>query len=382
MCCRFANGWGAAEVGEVSENENQNQTEKKAKKSVIVLYNQEGDDPYEKLRAVDPASLEFTPEYPLEVATAREEYEDIVRGLRRAGYRARAVNLQNDLRRLERVVKRNKPDVIFNLVEYFHDDAGLEAAVAGMFDLYRIPYTGSGPFALALCQDKVLTKRVLEDHKVPTPRFKVLYEPVLPKRLGLRFPLIVKPAFEDASTGLDEHSVIRDPEGLAPRVDHVFREFGAVLIEEFIEGRELHVSVWGNDDVEVLPPVEFDFSKLPEGYPPIISYAAKWNPLAEVYHRIHTLCPAPLSKRLLHKVEEVAARAYWATECRDYVRLDVRLKGTKPYVLEVNPNPDLTEGVSFMDSAEQAGYTFEEALAYLVELAAARRPTPPPPAHK
>jgi D-alanine-D-alanine ligase len=361
-------------------NEIEGQTEKKAKKSVVVLYNQIGDDGYEKLRAVDPTTLTFTPEYPLEVATAREEYDDIARALRRAGYRARAVNLQNDLRRLERVLKRNKPDVIFNLVEYFHDDAGLEAAVAGMFDLYGIPYTGSGPFALALCQDKVLTKRVLEDHKVPTPRFKVLYEPVLPKRLGLRFPVIVKPAFEDASAGVDQHSVIRDPEQLAPRVNHVFAEFGAVLIEEFIEGRELHVSVWGNEETEVLPPVEFDFSKLPEGYPPIISYAAKWDPLAEVYHRIHTLCPAPLSKSLLKKVEDVAARAYWATECRDYVRLDVRLKGNKPYVLEVNPNPDLTEGVSFMDSAEQAGYTFEESLAYLVELAAARRPKPPAPA--
>lgn len=347
-------------------------------KSVVVLYNQVGEDWYEKLQQVDPSTLPFEPEYPVHVPTVKEEYEEVARALRRAGYRARAVNLENDLRRLERVVKRNRPDVIFNLVEFFHDDAALEGAVAGMFDLYRIPYTGSPPFALSLCMDKGLTKRVLQDHGVATPRFKVLYEPRLPKRLGLRYPIIVKPAWEDASTGVSRDSVLYDGEQLEERVQHVYKEYGAVLIEEFIEGRELHVSVWGNDPPEVLPPVEFDFSELPPGYPPIITYSAKWNPLSEVYHKVHTVCPAPLPKRQLKKVQDVAVRAYQATECRDYARLDIRLKGDKPYVLEVNPNPDLTEGVSFMDSAEEAGHSFSDALARLVEFAAERRPPPTP----
>jgi D-alanine-D-alanine ligase len=345
---------------------------------VVVLYNQVGEDWYEKLQQVDPSTLPFEPEYPVHVPTVKEEYEEVARALRRAGYRARAVNLENDLRRLERVLKRNRPDVIFNLVEFFHDDAGLEGAVAGMFDLYRIAYTGSPPFALSLCLDKGLTKRVLQDHGVPTPRFRVLYEPQLPKRLGLRYPIIVKPAWEDASTGVSKDSVLYDGVQLEERVQHVYNEYGAILLEEFIDGRELHVSVWGNDPPEVLPPVEFDFSELPEDYPPIITYSAKWNPLSEVYHKVHTVCPAPLPKRLLKKVEDVAVRAYLATECRDYARLDVRLKANKPYVLEVNPNPDLTEGVSFMDSAEEAGHSFSEALARLVEFAAKRRPTTTP----
>ncbi len=350
----------------------------KAKKSVVVLYNHVGQDWYEKLEEVDPSTLSFEPEYPLHVSTIEEEYQEIARALRRAGYRARAVNLENDLRKLERVLRRNRPDIIFNLVEFFHDDAGLEPAVAAMFDLYRIPYTGAGPFALALCQDKGLTKRVLQDHRVPTPRFKVFYEPKLPKRLGLHFPIIVKPAWEDASAGLHKDSVVYDPDQLAARVEHIYREFGAILIEEYIEGRELHVSVWGNDPPEALPPIEFDFSELPPGYPPIISYAAKWNPLEEVYHRVHALCPAELPKRLLRKVQDAAIRAYEATDCRDYARLDIRLKGNRPYVLEVNPNPDLTEGVSFMDSADQAGYSFGEALAQIVESALERKPKPTP----
>jgi len=347
-------------------------------KSVVVLYNQVGEDWYERLQHVDPSTLPFKPEYPVHVPTLKEEYGDVARALRRAGYRARAVNLENSLRRLERVLKRNRPDVIFNLVEFFHDDAGLEGAIAGMYDVYRIAYTGAPPFALSLCQDKGLTKRVLQDHGVPTPRFKVFYEPKLPKRLGLRYPVIVKPVWEDASAGVNRDSVLYEAERLEERVRHIYDEYGAIIIEEFIEGRELHVSVWGNDPPEALPPVEFDFSALPAEYPPIITYSAKWNPLSEVYHKVHTLCPAPLTKRLLKKVEKVAIRAYQATECRDYARLDIRLKGNEPYVLEVNPNPDLTEGVSFMDSAEQAGYSFDDALAHIVELAAERRPAPEP----
>ena len=349
------------------------------KTSVVVLYNQVGEDWYEKLKQVDPATLPFKPEYPIHVATVKEEYEDVARALRRAGYRARVLNLENDLRKLERLLKRSRPDVIVNLVEFFHDDAGLEPAVAGMFDLYRIPYTGSPPFALELCLDKALTKQILRVNGVPTPRFRLLYEPKVPERLGLGFPLIIKPTWEDASAGVNRDSVVRDADQLAERLPRLLQEFDQpMLVEEFIEGPELHVSVWGNETPEALPPIEFDFSQLPPGCPPIITYAAKWDPLDEVYHRVHTICPARLSKRVLRKVQRVAIRAYELTECRDYARLDIRLQGDKPYVLEVNPNPDLTDGVSFMESAEVAGHSFSEALARIVEFAAKRKPAPLP----
>ncbi|UCF18890.1 MAG: ATP-grasp domain-containing protein [Gemmatimonadota bacterium] len=358
-------------------------TQKPADKKlrVLVLFNQVGEDWYEKLRQVDPKTLKFEPEYPIHVPTVAEECEDIARALRRAGYRARAYNLQNDLRRLERVLRRSRPDVIFNLVEFFHDDAGMEAAVAGVFDLYQIPYTGSAPFTLELCQRKGLTKRVLLDYGIATPRFKILEEPAVPAKFGLAYPVIVKPAWEDASAGVDERSVVYNDEQLGAWLPHVFREFDQpMLIEEFIDGPELHVSVWGNDPPLMLPPIEFDFSEMPEGHPPIVSYQAKWDPLSEVYHRVHTICPARLSKRVMRKVEEVAIHTYEVAECRDYARLDIRLKGNKPYVLEVNPNPDLTEGVSFMESAERAGHSFSEALSRIVEMAAERKPqsTPAP----
>ncbi len=347
--------------------------------SVLVLYNMVGEDEYQHLKHVDPKTLGFEPVYPLDVATSAEEYLAIVKALRAEGFKVRAVNVKEDLGRLERLLRRNPPDVIFNLIEFFHESAHLEGAVAGLFELYRIPYTGAPPFALNLCQRKGLTKQVLLANGVPTPKFRSLNEPKIPRRHGLHYPLIVKPAREDASAGVDAKAVVHDYAELQARLEHVFTEFSPpILVEEFIEGRELHVGVFGNETPEVLPAVEFDFSDLPKDYPAIISYAAKWDPLQEIYHRVHSICPAKVSKRAWKKVEETCLRAYRVCGCRDYARLDIRLAGTHPYVLEVNPNPDLTEGVSFMESAHEAGYPFPTALRRIVEMALTRKPPPLP----
>jgi D-alanine-D-alanine ligase len=356
--------------------------------SVVVLYNFVGEDVYEKIRNVDPASLAFQPEYDIHVSTVTEEYKAVTQALRKEGLRARTMNVKEDLKRLENYLRRkNRADVIFNLVEYFHDDPEFEPHVAALFELHKVPYTGASPLALALCQKKGLTKQVLTTSGVPTPRYVIAHDVEAPEH-DLAYPLIVKPAREDASSGVSRHSVVHNRGELAAQLVRIETEHDPpFLVEEFIQGRELHVSLLGNDPPEVLPPIEFDFSNLPEGYPPIISYAAKWDPLQEVYHRVHAICPADLTERAMEKVEDVAARAYAATGCRDYARLDIRLTHEDiPYVLEVNPNPDLTEGVSFMESAEEAGYGWSETLRLIVEWAWERRweeepadETPPPP---
>jgi D-alanine-D-alanine ligase len=346
--------------------------------NVTVLYNALSEEGYDQLKHVDPATLGFEPEYDIVVPTVSEEYEAIVKALTGEGFRVRAVNLLDDIKRLERVVRRNPPDVVFNLVESFRDDAELESAIPAFLDLYGIPCTGAPPLALSMCRRKGLTKRILESHDVPTPRYLSLWKPKVAVRHGLRYPLIVKPAREDASAGVDAASVVTDRAQLLSRLEHIFNEFQPpILVEEFIEGRELHVGVLGNDPPEVLPPLEYDFSELPAGEPPIISYAAKWDPLAEVFHRVGTHCPAPLTKRLEKRVREVCIHAYQVMGCRDYARLDIRIsRDNHPYVLEINPNPDLTEGVSFMESAEAAGHSFGEMLATIVELALERKTVP------
>ena len=342
---------------------------------VVVLYNFVGEDEYEKLKTFDASTLDFTPQYPIRVSTVKEDFNAIVKALRKEGYSARALNVEEQVGVLERLLQRNPPDVVFNLVEFFNDKADLEPMVAGMYDLYKIPYTGAPPFALELCQRKGMAKQVLLANGVPTPKFRILRQPKMPKRHGLRYPVIVKPAREDGSAGVEKDSVVRDYDGLKERLKKTFAEFPPpIIVEEFIEGKELHVSVLGNDPPVVLPIIEFDFSEFPSDHPTIISYEAKWNPLNENYHLLHSVCPAKLPKRIRKKVEEIALLAYHVTGCRDYARLDLRLSPrNQVFVLEVNPNPDLTEGVSFMESAEKAGISFSQALAQIVEYARARR---------
>ena len=344
---------------------------KSKKTTVAVIYNHFGEDIYEKIRNVDPKSLDFEPEYDINVATITEEYEAIANALRSEDYAVSVLNINEDIQVLIDLLQKNPPDVVFNLIEFYRDDPELEHLIAGLFALYGVRYTGARPFTLALCQRKGMTKQILLANNVPTPRYKLLTEPRLPGRHGLHYPLIVKPAREDASSGVEKGSVVYNYEELNERVKKSFEEYNPpILIEEFIEGRELHVSVLGNDPPTVLPIIEFDFSDLPNDHPSIISYDAKWNPLEESFHRVHAICPAKLTKRVEKKVKKAVLDAYKITGCTDYARLDLRLtKDNKVYVLEVNPNPDLTEGVSFMESAEQIGLSFGETLAKIVEFA-------------
>jgi D-alanine-D-alanine ligase len=343
-------------------------------KRVAVVYNHVGEDEYEHIRSIDPASLDFIPAYPIHVATVQEEYHAIVRALRAEGFLAREVNLEDNLRRLLNLGSRTRPDVVFNLTEQFRDDPTLESAVAGLLELFGVPYTGASAFCLALCARKGMTKRVLLQNGIPTPHFRLLRQPGIERGHGLRYPLIVKPARQDASRGVEIGSVVRDHTQLLRQLDRVFDAFRApILVEEFIEGKEFHVSVFGNNPPEALPIVEFDFSDLARDHPSVITYDVKWNPLSVAYHKVHSLCPARIGRRVESSVKAQALAAFAATSCRDYARIDMRLSedGT-PYVLEVNPNPDLTEGVSFMESAEAAGLGFSETLRRIVQFALAR----------
>lgn len=348
--------------------------------SVAVIYNHSGEDIYEKIREVDPSTLGFEPEYNINVATIKEEYEAIVDALREEEFDVSLLNINDDIQNLIDLLSNHPPDVVFNLIEFYRDDPALEHLITGLFALYGVRYTGAPPFTLALCQRKGMTKQILMANNVPTPRYKLLSEPKMPGRHGLRYPLIVKPAREDASSGVDKDSVVYNFEQLNERIKKTFDDYWPpVLVEEYIEGRELHVSVLGNDPPVVLPVIEFDFSGLPSDHPNIISYDAKWNPLVESFHRVHSVCPAQLPKKVQKKVEAAVLDAYRITGCTDYARLDLRLtEDNKVFVLEVNPNPDLTESVSFMESAEHYGLTFSETLARIVEFAL-KRPAPSVP---
>jgi D-alanine-D-alanine ligase len=348
-------------------------------KSVAVIYNFLGVDEYELLRKRVKVGDVVSPTGSLKdlekVATVREEINALVKALQETGFDARPVNIKDDFSRLLASLTSPRPDVVFNLVEYFNDDPRQEDRVAALYDLLRIPYTGSGPLTRAMCQRKGLTKRILKSYRIPIPRYIMVHDEPVPADLdGLEFPLIVKPAWEDASAGVDEQAVVENRERLEERVAKTAAEYRQpVLVEEFIEGRELGVSILGNQTPRVLPPEEADFSKLPPNYRGILSFESKWDPLHEAFHLGELICPAPLTRPLQEKLDSIALRTYQIMGCRDYARIDMRLdQRNRLFVLEVNPNPDLTEGVGLMASARAAGLSFPETLRLIVEEALER----------
>lgn len=350
--------------------------------SVAVIYNFPGEDEYEALRKKVKSGEVVSPTGNIKdlegIATVQEEIDALVKGLQKEGFDARAVNIEDRFDRLLKSLNDPRPDAVFNLVEFFNNDPLQEDRVAALYDLLGIPYTGAPPMTLAICQRKALAKQILKAFRIPTPRYKLIKKKPIPKLTGLRYPLIVKPAWEDASAGVTDQAVVEDRPQLEKRVRMILAEYHQpALVEEFIDGRELGVAVMGNKNPRVLPIEEMDFSDLPPDHKAIITFESKWNPLSKAFHMGKLVCPAKLSRSIQRRVKKVALHTYQVLGCRDYARIDMRLdKNDNLFVLEVNPNPDLTEGVAFMASAAAAGISFSEALRMIIE-EALKRAAPP-----
>jgi len=305
-----------------------------------------------------------------------EERKKIEKALQQKGFRTSLFNICCDIKHLIRFIEEQKPDLIFNLCESLKGQAIHEMHVAGIYELMNVPYTGTATIALGTCLNKVRTKEILGLHGIPTARH-ALYkdsEALNLDDLHLRFPLIVKPLHEDASIGIENSSVVSDFESLRQRIAYVVKMYNQpALVEEYIEGRELNVAIIGNKQQMVLPISEIDFSKLPPDYPKIVTYNAKWVKGTAEYVGTVGTCPAKLSSEVEQRVREVALKAYKLMEIRDYARVDIRLDESNiPYVLEINPNPDISRDSGFARSAQTAGITFEDMIEKIAEAALER----------
>ena len=343
---------------------------KEKKIKVLVLYNEAHPEFYHK--PTEPApELDFKPYFEVDSLTPMEEYEIIAKKLKRVGFDAYTLNLKDDIFSLLDLVKQNSPDVIFNFAEIYKEQPRLEMNLVGLYELIGIPYTGASALTLANCQSKFLTKKLLNFHGIKTAKFQ-LFEYIPEEfKLETKFPVIVKPAYEDASVGIENESIVYNGNALRKRLEFVFSQFNQpALIEEFIEGREFNVSVTGDLKPKVLPISEIDFSRMPDHLHNIVSYQAKWDPHHESYHKTIPICPANISKDLEEKIKHTAIAAFKIMGTRDYARVDMRVTSDEEvYVLEVNPNPDLTEGAGFMRSAHAAGLSYSQALKRIVMLA-------------
>lgn len=347
---------------------------RRAKIKVAVVYNEAQPEMYRKVSETEPKEIEFKTYFEVEKTTPMEEYDYIAKKLSSVGFNTYTLNIKDNLDLLLNNIKEKKPDVIFNFVEIYKDNPRLEMNIVGLFELMGVPYTGAPAMGLANCQNKILAKRLLGSAGIRIPHFFIVQVKSTKYPHRIKYPLLVKPAFEDASVGIENDSIVNNGKQLRIRIEYVLKNFNQpVLVEEFIEGRELNVAVMGDKRLRVLPISEIDFSTMPDHLHNIVSYQAKWDPQHESYHKTIPICPAQLPQKIEKRAKEIAFKAFKVMGCRDYARVDMRLsKENKLYVLEVNPNPDITEGAGFMRSAAHGGMSYAQALKRIVKYAMRR----------
>jgi D-alanine-D-alanine ligase len=271
-------------------------------------------------------------------------------------------------------IARVDADLFFNLTESYAGDDTKDMNIAAFLDLLDCAYTGAGPHALYLAQDKALAKKIFAFHDIRTPYFATSYRGKLDHAHDISFPLIVKPTSEDGSIGITSSSVVQSVKELMEKIHYIHEEFDApALIEEYIEGREIYAAVLGNGSAEALPLVELDLSKLPEGTPRIAGTEVKWEKETHAYKVTKSAPVEDLDEETTRRLSETALAAYQALKLRDYGRIDMRLteKG-EVYVIEANPNPWLASGAEFAMAARKSGRSYNQLVGEIVDLARGR----------
>lgn len=308
-----------------------------------------------------------------DTASALESNAKMTAALQQAGHPVQTAELRDS--GLDSLLYKYSADdfVVFNQCESLPGVPHSEHTAARIIEERGFAYTGSAPEVLELTGDKSETKSTMAAHHIPTPAWQVFHEP---DAAGWNaYPAIVKTVREHCSISLSPESVVLNRQELEARIGHVLQNYRQpALVEDFIDGREFHVALWGNGLIRMLPPVEMDFSAFRDIHDRLCTYDSKFIPASHHYNDIKTLIPAPLTPDQLSLLERVCLDTYRAVGCRDYARLDVRMRDNMFYVLDVNPNADLDCEASIACAAEKAGFPYPDMMNRLVRLAARRHP--------
>jgi len=318
-----------------------------------------------------PLLPEDHPEYESEYTVVKIA-ESMATSLGMSGFRTRLVGVGRDPSVLWQDLRRARPSAVLNLYEGQLEDTETESYVAGLLQWSGIPFTGSPPQALSLARAKHTAKMVLRGGGLPTADFLVVEELPMPE-CTLEFPVIVKPAQQDASVGLAQESVCKNQSQLEQRVSFVLETYGApVLVEEYIAGRELNVALTELPDLQFLPPSEICFKKRTGAWP-ILTFAGKWKLDSADYENTPPKYPADVPPRLAKKLGAIAMKAYRLIGCRDYARVDFRVdEEGKPFILEVNPNPEISDDAGFAGCLGAGAVPYHDFIVRLVQQALER----------
>ncbi|MCD6049285.1 MAG: ddlA [Verrucomicrobia bacterium] len=316
---------------------------------------------------VPPASIEGLSAK--EIQPWKTEY-DVIQALRSLGHEVFPIGLYSDLNVIRQAIETHQPHIAFNLLEEFHGDALFDQHVVSYLELRQLPYTGCNPRGLTLAHDKALSKKILAYHRIPVPQFIVVpvnRKPHRPKRL--KFPLFVKSLVDEGSVGISQASIVHDDVKLAERVTFIHEKTkNPAIVEEFIDGRELYIAMMGNERLQSFTPWELLIERLPEGAPVIATSKLKWDYRYQEKVGVKTAA-AELTPELRKKVEHLSKRIYRLLYLSGCARLDFRMTPAGEfYLLEANPNPNISHGEDFTEAAEHCGLKYSEVLQKLLTL--------------
>jgi D-alanine-D-alanine ligase len=312
-----------------------------------------------------------------EIHAWKTEY-DVVSTLRASGHEVMALGVQHELKPIRDTIDEWKPDVVFNLLEQFHGETAYDQNVASYLELMRIPYTGCNPRGLMLARGKATSKKLLSYHRIPTPAFAVFPIGRKVKRPArLNFPLIVKSLTEDSSVGIAQASLVDNDEKLVERVTFVHEKVGTdAIVEQFIDGREIYVGVFGNDRLTVLPIWELEFGDGAQGRARIATEKLKHDLEYQEKRGIIQGPAKDISPELRNRLRNTVKRICRTLELDGYARIDFRLTADGvPYFLEANPNPEIARIEEFASAAAHDGIDYPLLLNKIVALGMQRART-------
>ncbi len=332
-----------------------------------------------KLRVLALAHKEFVPpESPGTVEETRDKpwrmERDVLETLRELGHEVLVLPISDEIAPIRAAIEEFEPDIAFNFTIMFHDVGAYDAHVVSYLELLRTPYTGCNPRGLLLAGDKALSKKIMGWHRINVPKFAVFKQGKavrMPARL--KFPLFIKSVVEHASLGISQASVVHDEASLIKRVAFIHDKIGThAIAEQYIQGRELTVGVIGNERLQTLPVWEMTFENLPDSSEAIATSRVKWNLAYQDKVGCRTHPAEGLSETSERAIQRMAKRIYRALDMSGFARIDLRMDAEENvYVLEANPNPDLSIGEDFAESALKAGLEYPALIQRILNLGVA-----------
>lgn len=301
----------------------------------------------------------------------RKTEANVLRALEELGYPTEYLAIFDDLDLLQQKLQQFEPDVIFNLADQFKNNRSFDQNIVSFLALRGVPFTGCGASGLLLCKHKAISKKILGYHRIHTPEFVTIARGkriARPKRL--KFPILVKPLKEEASLGISQASFVETDEQFKDRVEFIHESYNNdVIAEEYIEGRELYVSVLGNHRLDVFPIRELVFREVPPDEPKIATYKAKWDEEYRKRWGLENQFAEGLDPAVMVSIRRTCKRIYHLLTIDGYARLDLRLaRDNKVYFIEANPNPILAEDEDFAQSALKAGLTYPELVERIIRV--------------